>query len=99
IFINTSGVGIIESDIRLSASGAQVGDKVVLSGMIGDHGTTIMIARGELELETGIESDSALLVARMRRNPYGHDACIIGEVKRDPRHRRHAHRLRRNPHR
>ncbi len=61
IFINTSGIGVIESPIHLSASHAQVGDKVILSGMIGDHGTTIMIARGELELETEIESDTAPL--------------------------------------
>ncbi len=61
IFINTSGIGIIESPIRLSASRAQVGDKVILSGHVGDHGTTIMIARGELELETEIESDTAPL--------------------------------------
>jgi hydrogenase expression/formation protein HypE len=176
IFINTSGIGVIESDIRLSASRARVGDKVVLSGMIGDHGTTIMIARGELELETEIESDTAPLnllvsemfeeagragsvdaihclrdptrggvattlneialssevcieiqedlvpvreevkgaceilgldplyvanegrlvaivsaeivaplVARMRENPYGRDACVVGEVKAEPR--------------
>lgn len=175
IFINTSGIGVIESPVRLSASRAQVGDKVILSGMIGDHGTTIMIARGELELETEIESDTAPLntlvrvmldeaarastadaihclrdptrggvattlneialssevcieiheqlipvreevkgaceilgldplyvanegrlialvsaeiaeplVVRMRENPYGRDACIIGEVKREP---------------
>ena len=61
IFINTSGVGIIESPVRISASRARVGDKVVLSGPIGDHGTTIMIARGELGLETEIESDTAPL--------------------------------------
>jgi hydrogenase expression/formation protein HypE len=61
IFINTSGIGIIESPVRISASRASIGDKVIVSGMIGDHGTTIMIARGELELETDIESDSAPL--------------------------------------
>ncbi len=61
IFINTAGIGVIESSIRLSATGAQVGDKVIVSGLIGDHGTTIMIARGELELETDIESDTASL--------------------------------------
>ena len=61
IFINTSGIGIIESPVHLSASGARAGDKVILSGNIGDHGTTIMIARGELELETEIESDTAPL--------------------------------------
>ncbi len=175
VFINTSGIGVVESTLRISASRAQVGDKVILSGTIGDHGTTIMVARGELELETEIESDTAPLtflvrdildavalvatvneihclrdptrggvattlneiarssevcieiqedripireevkgvceilgldplyvanegkliavvsgdvaehlVARMRQNPYGHDACIIGEVKREP---------------
>ncbi|MGI9108131.1 MAG: hydrogenase expression/formation protein HypE [Pyrinomonadaceae bacterium] len=66
IFINTSGIGVIESDIRLSASRAQAGDKVIVSGHLGDHGTTIMIARGELELETDIESDTAPLGALVR---------------------------------
>ncbi len=61
IFINTAGIGVIERPVQISASRAQVGDKVILSGAIGDHGTTIMIARGELELETDIESDSAPL--------------------------------------
>jgi hydrogenase expression/formation protein HypE len=63
IFINTSGIGVIESDIQLSASRAQVGDKVIVSGLVGDHGTTIMIARGELELETEVASDTAPLGA------------------------------------
>ncbi|MGB7922572.1 MAG: hydrogenase expression/formation protein HypE [Pyrinomonadaceae bacterium] len=66
IFINTSGIGVVELPARLSASGARVGDKVIVSGLIGDHGTTIMIARGELELETDIESDTAPLNALVR---------------------------------
>ncbi len=61
LFINTSGVGVLESPVNLSATRAQAGDKVVLSGTLGDHGTTIMIARGDLELETDIESDTAPL--------------------------------------
>lgn len=68
IFINTAGIGIIEHSLNISATRAGVGDKVILSGALGDHGTTIMIARGELELETEIESDSAplnLLVREM----------------------------------
>ena len=63
IFINTSGIGIIDPQLRLSTTRAQPGDKVVLSGALGDHGTTIMIARGELELETDIQSDCAPLHA------------------------------------
>ena len=66
VFINTSGIGVIESPVRLSASNARLGDKVILSGTIGDHGTTIMIARGELELETEIESDTAPLGSLVR---------------------------------
>jgi hydrogenase expression/formation protein HypE len=61
LFINTAGVGVVETAVNLSATRAQPGDKVILSGTLGDHGTTIMIARGELELETDIESDSAAL--------------------------------------
>jgi hydrogenase expression/formation protein HypE len=61
IFINTAGIGVIESSVTISAARARPGDKVILSGTIGDHGTTIMIARGELELETDVESDCAPL--------------------------------------
>jgi hydrogenase expression/formation protein HypE len=61
LFVNTSGVGVIELPVRISASAARPGDRVVLSGTIGDHGTTVMVARGELELETEIESDTAPL--------------------------------------
>jgi hydrogenase expression/formation protein HypE len=61
IFINTSGIGVIDCPVQLSATRAQPGDKVILSGTLGDHGTTIMIARGELELETDIASDCAPL--------------------------------------
>lgn len=61
LFINTAGVGIIETGAQISAASARPGDKVILSGTIGDHGTTILIARGELELETDIESDTASL--------------------------------------
>lgn len=74
IFINTSGIGVIESPLNLSSSRAQAGDKVILSGTLGDHGTTIMIARGELELETDIESDCAPLQSLV--------ADMIDEAKR-----------------
>ncbi len=59
VFINTAGIGIIEWPAQISATRASTGDKVILSGTIGDHGTTIMIARGELETE--IQSDTAPL--------------------------------------
>ena len=40
IFINTAGIGIIESPVQISAACAQVGDRVILSGTVGDQGTT-----------------------------------------------------------
>jgi hydrogenase expression/formation protein HypE len=66
IFINTSGIGLIEMPVRISASNARPGDVAIVSGTLGDHGTTIMIARGELELETEIESDTAPLDSLVR---------------------------------
>ena len=61
IFINTAGIGSIEAPLRISASRAQVGDKVILSGGLGEHGMTILMARGELELEADLASDTAPL--------------------------------------
>jgi hydrogenase expression/formation protein HypE len=61
LFINTSGLGVIEAPVHISAARARAGDRVILSGPVGDHGTTIMVARGELELESEIESDTAPL--------------------------------------
>lgn len=57
IFINTAGVGIIPAGINCSAAQLQVGDRLLLNGTLGDHGAAILIARGELALESEIESD------------------------------------------
>jgi len=61
LFINTTGIGVVENGIRLSASNAQPGDRVILSGPIGDHGIAILARREGLEFETEIQSDSAPL--------------------------------------
>lgn len=61
VFINTSGIGVIEAEVNISSAGARPGDRVIVSGTIGDHGTTVMIERGELDLETDIASDTASL--------------------------------------
>jgi hydrogenase expression/formation protein HypE len=61
VFINTSGIGILEDGVRLSMSKVVPGDRVIVSGTIGDHGTAILIARGELAIESDIESDTAPL--------------------------------------
>lgn len=59
LFITTAGVGAIPVGRELSAASVRPGDKVLLSGSIGDHGMAVMLARGDLELEADIHSDTA----------------------------------------
>lgn len=61
VFINTTGIGVVPPDVRVSADRARPGDLVILSGHIGDHGTAILASREGLEFETTIVSDSAPL--------------------------------------
>ena len=61
IFINTTGIGRVPDGIELSGNRARPGDKVLLSGSIGDHGIAILAQREGLEFESTIESDSAAL--------------------------------------
>lgn len=61
IYINTSGFGIISSEIKISGENAKPGDQVILSGPIGDHGIAVLMARGDLGLEANIQSDVAPL--------------------------------------
>ena len=61
LFINTTGVGVVGPDVRLSVDSVRAGDVVILSGYIGDHGMAVMLAREALELDADIESDSAPL--------------------------------------
>lgn len=58
LFITTAGIGLVDSRINLSSSRVKQGDKIILSGPIGDHGITILLARGDLDLEADIESDT-----------------------------------------
>ncbi len=61
IFINTSGIGIVEYEAPLSVKCIQPGDVVILNGTIGDHGSAIMQSRENLGFEADIISDSAPL--------------------------------------
>jgi hydrogenase expression/formation protein HypE len=58
-FVTTAGIGIRERDVTLSAGAARPGDAVIVSGPIGDHGVTVMLARGELDIEADLVSDTA----------------------------------------
>lgn len=57
LFINTAGIGIIRSQVSPSAQQIQPGDVVLVNGTLGDHGATVLLARGELALSTNIQSD------------------------------------------
>jgi hydrogenase expression/formation protein HypE len=61
IFISTTGIGVIEKAVNISADRATPGDKIILSGFIGDHGMAILSQRENLEFEGVIESDCAAL--------------------------------------
>lgn len=63
IFINTAGVGVLREGVDLSASNLKPGDKILLSGSIGDHGIAVMSKRENLSFRTSIESDCAPLNA------------------------------------
>jgi hydrogenase expression/formation protein HypE len=85
LFINTTGIGIVPKGLELSANRAQPGDKVILSGFIGDHGIAILAQREGLEFETTIESDSAALhrlVAEMLKVKYDKGAPLLAGVAR-----------------
>ena len=59
LYVNTAGLGVVPPGVELGASRVSVGDRVLVSGTLGDHGMAVMIARGELQLEVELESDTA----------------------------------------
>ena len=61
VFITTTGIGVVAPGIDLSAEKARPGDRVILSGSIGDHGIAVMSKRENLTFDTEIVSDSAPL--------------------------------------
>ena len=61
LFINTTGIGRLHPGVTLSAANARPGDKVILSGHIGDHGVAILAEREGLRFDTPVGSDSAPL--------------------------------------
>ena len=61
VYINTTGVGLVRDDVELRPERVRPGDRVLVSGTIGDHGMAVMVARGELELEGDLRSDTAAL--------------------------------------
>ena len=95
--ISSAGIGGLSSRVSLDSAQVQAGDKVILSGPIGDHGITILLARGELDLEADLTSDTrsvwpfveALIEAVpdglrwMRDHTRGGVASALNELARD----------------
>ena len=61
VFINTSGIGVIPAGVDINPRRARAGDKIIVSGTIGDHGMAVMSVREGLEFESSLESDCAPL--------------------------------------
>jgi hydrogenase expression/formation protein HypE len=94
-YINTAGVGELPEGRTLGVAQAQPGDVIIVSGPVGDHGVTIMLARGELDIEADLESDTAPLnglvasllaatdgVRALRDATRGGVATIMNEIAR-----------------
>lgn len=73
VYINTSGLGVVPAGVQIGPKNAQVGDVVIVSGTIGDHGMAIMSVREGLEFDSVIESDTAplngLVAAMLEASP------------------------------
>lgn len=65
VFVTTSGVGVIPPYVNLAAKNVRVGDVAIVNGYLGDHGAAILNARGDMALESPVESDCAPLAALM----------------------------------
>jgi hydrogenase expression/formation protein HypE len=63
VFITTTGIGIVPAGRTLSITAARPGDRVIVSGTLGDHGVTILSVREGLQFDTVLESDSAPLAS------------------------------------
>lgn len=61
IFINTSGIGVIPDNVHISGANAKPGDKVIITGTIGEHGCSILLEREKLNISSTIKSDCAPL--------------------------------------
>lgn len=59
VFINTAGIGLVETDLEIGPGSVRAGDAIIVSGDIGRHGIAIMATREGLAFESEIESDSA----------------------------------------
>jgi hydrogenase expression/formation protein HypE len=82
VFITTTGIGLVPAGRSLSIRNARPGDRILVSGTVGDHGIAIMSVREGIEFETVLESDTAPL-ARLTAAML--EACPTIRCMRDPK--------------
>jgi hydrogenase expression/formation protein HypE len=58
MYVTTTAIGLLDPRVHCSSASVRPGDQVMVSGPIGDHGTTVLLARGDIELEASLRSDS-----------------------------------------
>lgn len=61
LYINTTGIGIVENSFDISGRAIEEGDKIIVNGTLGDHGITILCEREELNFKTKMQSDCSVL--------------------------------------
>src|SRR5215217_678861 len=97
LYVITTGVGLADPELSLSTASVRPGDKILCSGTLGDHGAAILIARGDLELEAEVLSDTQPLTPlvqalkeaagpelRFMRDPTrGGVGTVLNELARD----------------
>jgi hydrogenase expression/formation protein HypE len=66
LYVVTTGVGVADPELNLSSASVRPGDRILCSGTLGDHGAAILIARGDLELEAEVFSDTRPLTPLVR---------------------------------
>jgi hydrogenase expression/formation protein HypE len=59
LYVTTAGVGVVPAGVDLGPQHVRAGDRVIVSGTIGDHGMAVVVARGDLQLEVDLQSDTA----------------------------------------
>jgi hydrogenase expression/formation protein HypE len=72
LYITTTGIGRVDPRAALSAGSVQPGDRILVTGCIGDHGITVLLARGDLDLAADLRSDT--------RSVHPFAAALIGEL-------------------
>ncbi|MFZ5986640.1 MAG: hydrogenase expression/formation protein HypE [Bacillota bacterium] len=82
LFINTSGVGIVPDGVSLSTQKIRPGDKVIISGTMGDHGTAILLERENFSVKSNIVSDCAPLNSMIKTVMTDYSQYI--RIMRDP---------------